>query len=351
MTKTALFKTARVILILAAALVIVTPVLAQGTVPGGGGGGGDGGGGAGGGGGGAGGICGGGGGQSTSGNTGNGVLNSCTGTVRFDPGECAGSCTVTPDLDSAALNSQNGRPFGWILSAGFRLQVTPITFGVPYFTIGFQAPSSCMPINVGANFLVTNCVIMQFDTSLVPPRWVAMPTFFNPVTGELYTNARLQGNFALFTQSGGGTGGGAGGGQSTSGNTGSGVLNAGIGTVRFDAGECAGTCTVTPDLDPAALITLNGRPAGGILLAGFRLQVTPITFGVPFLTIGFQTPSSCIPINIGANFLVTNCVIMQFDTSLVPPRWVAMPTFSNPITGELYTNARLLGNFALFTQP
>lgn len=172
MTKTILFKTVRLILILAAALVIVTPVLAQGTVPGGG--------------------------QNTSGNTGSGTLNAGTGSVSFDAGECAGSCSVTPALDPLAR--QTPPPGGGTVLSGLNLRVTnpPGTFGVPLLTISFQRPPG--QIVFGANGEVTNPVIMNFDTSLVPPRWVALPTFVDPVTGLLYTNARLVGNFGLVRQ-------------------------------------------------------------------------------------------------------------------------------------------------------
>ena len=171
-TKTTLFKTIRLILILAAALVIVAPVLAQGTVPGGG--------------------------QTVTGTTGGGTLNNTgTANLNFAPGTCVVNCSATPVLDPVALN--NPPPDGGTLLSGLNLQITnpPGVFGVPLLNINFQPPPG--NITVGANGQVICFAIMNFDTSLVPPRWVALPTFRDPITGQLYTNARLLWNFALFS--------------------------------------------------------------------------------------------------------------------------------------------------------
>lgn len=106
---------------------------------------------------------------------------------------------------------------------------------------------------------------------------------------------------------------------------------------------------MSPALGPGARNT--NPPGGGTLLAGLNLQVTnpPGVFGVPLLNVGFQSPPPN-QVTFGANGAVTNPVIMNFDTSLVPPRWVALPTFRNPVTGQLYTNVLLTGNFGLFAQ-
>ena len=171
MTKTTLFKTIRLILILAAALVIVAPVLAQGTVPGGG--------------------------QTVGGTSTGGTLNTGTANVNFAPGTCTVNCSATPVLDPVALN--NPPPGGGTLLSGLNLQITnpPGVFGVPLLNINFQPPPG--NITVGANGQVIGFAIMNFDMSLVPPRWVALPTFRDPITVQLYTNARLLGNFALFS--------------------------------------------------------------------------------------------------------------------------------------------------------
>lgn len=173
MTKTILFKTARLILILAAALLVVTPVLAQGTVPGGGG--------------------------SFTGTTG-GTLNTGTANLTFGTGACTRGCSVTPVLDPVALNNTNGRPTGSTLLSGFNVQAPNLLFGTGPLNISFAPPSPNINVTFGANGQVTNPVIMNFDTSLVPPRWVALPTFRDPLTGRLYTNCFLTGNFGLFAQ-------------------------------------------------------------------------------------------------------------------------------------------------------
>ncbi|GEM_PF-2321380 len=174
MTKTNLFKTARVILILAAALLVVTPALAQGTVPGGPA-------------------------QSFTGGTG-GTLNTGTANLTFGSGACTQGCSATPVLDPLALNNTNGRPAGSTLLGGFNVQAPNLLFGTGPLNINFAPPPSNVNITFGANGQVTNPVIMNFDTSLVPPRWVALPTFRNPLTGQLFTNVFLTGNFALFGQ-------------------------------------------------------------------------------------------------------------------------------------------------------
>ena len=171
MTKTTLFKTARVILILAAALLIVTPALAQGTVPGAP--------------------------QSFTGATG-GTLNTGTANLTFGTGACTQGCNVTPVLDPVALINTNGRPAGSTLLSGFNVQAPNLLFGTGPLNINFAPPSPNIPIIFGANGQVTRPIIMNFDTSLVPPRWVALPTFRNPLTGQLFTNVFLTGNFALF---------------------------------------------------------------------------------------------------------------------------------------------------------
>lgn len=151
------------------------------------------------------------------------------------------------------------------------------------------------------------------------------------------------------TRPGGGQGTVPGGVASTSGNTDSGTLNVGTANISFGAGVCKVNCSATPVLDPVALN--NPPPGGGALLSGLNLQITnpPGVFDVPLLNINFQTPGG--PIVVGANGEVDNVAIMHFDTSLAPPRWVVLPTFVDPLTKRLYTNARLMGkNFALFRQ-
>lgn len=177
MKKITLFKTVRLIIILAAALVIVTPVLAQGTVPPGGPA------------------------QTLSGTT-SGTLELQSGWRDvFPPGSCLGSCTLSPTLDPLAQVTPPPAGSGTMLS-GVNLQISnpPGVFGVPFGTLSYPTTLGLNAPTVGANGQVTNFTIMNFDTTLVPPRWVALPTFFDPATGRLYTNVRLQGNFALFGQ-------------------------------------------------------------------------------------------------------------------------------------------------------
>lgn len=149
------------------------------------------------------------------------------------------------------------------------------------------------------------------------------------------------------TQPRGGQGTVPGGGQTISGNTIGGALNVGSANVSFGRGTCVVMCSAMSTLDPVAI---NSRPpGGGTLLAGLNVQVIPPAdvVDVPLLNINFQAPSG--PVVVGANSQVANIVIMQFDTTLATPRWVALPTFVDPNTGRLYTNARLLArNFALF---
>lgn len=173
MTKTTLFKTVRVILILGAALLVVTPVLAQGTVPGGGG--------------------------TFTGTTG-GTLNTGTATLNFGTGACTQGCSATPVIDPVALNNTTGRPAGSTLLGGVNVIAPNLLFGTGPLNINFPPPPPNVNVTIGANGQVTNPVIMNFDTSLVPPRWVALPTFRDPVTGQLYTNVFLTGNFGLFAQ-------------------------------------------------------------------------------------------------------------------------------------------------------